>query len=178
MSMPFAFRRLHRVEDHRGRIPLLLRHHDHAVAPAPLGELLARRGAEGVARGEEHRALLGLEAARELADRGRLARAVHAGEEDHEGLRKRLREGLFERGEEPRERRLELAFELGGIRNPLVAGRLTQLLDQALGRGDPDVGRDELRLELLEEGLVDFRMGAKDAERILPARACQLEIGL
>jgi hypothetical protein len=70
---------------------------------------------------------------------------------------------FFERREEFRERLLELAFELGAVDDALVARRRAQRFDQLRRGRDADVGCDELRLELLEEGLVDLRMRAQDA---------------
>ena len=49
-------------------------------------ELLARRRAEGVARGEHHARALRLQPLRELADGGGLPRAVHARDHDDERL--------------------------------------------------------------------------------------------
>jgi hypothetical protein len=171
-------RRLHRVEDHGGRVALVLRDDGHVVAASPLGELLARRGAKGVARGEEHRALLRLEAARELAMVVVFPAPFTPASRITKGLGKRRGHGLLERREQPRERRLELVFEDRAVGDALFARGGAQLPDEPLGGGDTDVGGDELRLELLEEGLVDVGMGAENAKRFLPARARELEIGL
>src|SRR5258707_900494 len=146
------------------------------MARSPLGELLARRGTESIAGGEEHRLALRLEEARELGDRGRLARAVHAGEQDHERLRKMFGEARLERGEQRDQGGLELRLELGAGLEALVALRLAQPRDELVRRGHADVGGDELRFELSIEGLVDLRPAAQDAERALPPRARELDV--
>ena len=169
-------RRLDRVEDDRRRIALVLRHHRHVVARRPFGELLARRGAKRVARGEEHRAALRLEEMGELRDGRRLARAVHAREQDHEGVRERLRQRLLERTQELHECRLQLPFQRGAVLDALLALRPAQALHECRRRRDADIGRDELRFQLLEQRLVDLRAGAQDRERARPARARELEI--
>ena len=62
----------------RGRVAALLADDLDLVAIGPDRELLARGGAEGVGRGQQH-LLLGLgQVARQLADAGRLAGAVDA----------------------------------------------------------------------------------------------------
>jgi hypothetical protein len=72
-----------RVERDGRRIAACLRDHRDVVALAPDFELLARRRAERVAGGEQHRMALRLQPLRELADRRRLAGAVHPRDHDH-----------------------------------------------------------------------------------------------
>src|SRR5207253_1545155 len=69
------------IEDDSRRVGALLAgDHRCADALAPDLELLDRGRAKGVAGGEQHAIILLLEPVGELADRGRLARAVDAGE--------------------------------------------------------------------------------------------------
>jgi hypothetical protein len=89
-----------RVEDDGRRIARFLGDDGHVVALAPGHQLLACRGAEGVAGGEEDALAVLLEVLGQLADRGRLAGAVHAGDHDHEGLVGFHLEQQFERLEE------------------------------------------------------------------------------
>ena len=81
----------------RGIRALLARDDGCAGAAAPDLELIDRGGAERVAGGEHHVAALGAEACRELADRGGLAGAIHADDEDHERLRAVRRSSLASR---------------------------------------------------------------------------------
>ena len=71
-------RRGNRIENHRGRIAFFLADHRDLIALAPHLQLLARRGAKSVARGEQYRFALCLKQLGELADRRGLARAIHA----------------------------------------------------------------------------------------------------
>ena len=80
------FRRVDRVENNCGGVARLLGDHSHLVALAPDFQLLARRGAKGVARREQDRLALLLIIFGDFADRRRFARAVDAGEHDDEWL--------------------------------------------------------------------------------------------
>jgi hypothetical protein len=124
----------------------------------------------------QHRLALGLEEARELRDGRRLARPVHAGEQDHEGLRQGGRGGFLERGQQRHQRLLQFALELGRVLEALVARGLAQCLHQVRGGGRADVRRKELRLELFVQGLVDLRARAQHVDRAFPARARELEV--
>ena len=76
--------RLHGVERDRGRVRARLVGHELQVEPrGPRPELVDRRRAEGVARGQEDGPALLLEPPGELRRRGRLARPVDADEDDH-----------------------------------------------------------------------------------------------
>ena len=78
--------RLHRVVHHGGRVAALLMANDgHVGALRPNGQLLVRRGAEGVRRRQHHAAPDFLKAQRQLADRRGLSHAVHAHHEHHHG---------------------------------------------------------------------------------------------
>src|SRR6185436_13738294 len=111
----------------------------------------ARRGAERVARGEQHRFFLQLQPVRELADRGGLARPVHAGDHDDEGLHAAGVERFLQRGEQPGDRVAQRRLQRGavlGFSSPHGG-------EQRLRRGDAAVGLQQRGLELLVQGLVD-----------------------
>ena len=79
-------RRLHRVEDDGAGVgPLLVGDHRRPDPLAPHLQLVDRRGAEGIAGGDEDVAAKPLVIGGELGDRGRLADAVDADDHDHEG---------------------------------------------------------------------------------------------
>src|SRR5262249_15256890 len=139
----------------RARVSRRLRDDGDAVALAPDRELLARGGTERVPRGEQDLVAPGLEQLRELADRGGLARAVHAREHDDERLAPGSRERRLERREQLGEDRVQLGFELGGALQPALAAALAQAREQVLGGIDAGIGREQRGLELLEQRLVD-----------------------
>src|SRR5437762_11517531 len=95
-SVPRA-RRGERVVDHGAGIAARLRDDGNPVALAPDDQLLARRCAERVAGGEQHALALRVEPLRELADRGRLARAVDPCNHQHVGLRAAHLESFLQR---------------------------------------------------------------------------------
>ena len=75
---------VHRVEDNRRGVTIGFSRNDrdaHALGPAL--QLLDRRGAEGVGRGEERTLSRILQSLRQFRGGRRLATAVHADDEDH-----------------------------------------------------------------------------------------------
>ena len=82
-----AFRCTDGVEDNGGGIAARLLDHVDVVPLAPRRKLLARRRAKRIAGGEQNRQIPLLQPFGQLADRCRLARAVDAGEHDHEWAR-------------------------------------------------------------------------------------------
>src|SRR3954452_16420138 len=97
-----------------------------ADAVAPDGELLDGGGAEGVARRDEDLLAVVLEAVGELGDRGRLARAVDARDQDHggaDGAVVDLRAGVQLLAEHLLDEDLDVAIDL------LVEERLADALD-------------------------------------------------
>ena len=162
--VPARARGLDRVEHHGAGVGARLAAHDLAAGPlGPQGQLLGRRGAEGVARGQQHRAAeLLLQVPGDLADRGGLAAAVDPHHEDHRGL---LGEGdrvaVHARGlgqqlaQAPCE--VLAALQLAGLR--LV---LEPLDDRGRG-GRAHVGVDQRLLEVLE-GLVVERLEHRGLE--------------
>ena len=126
-----------------------------ARALRPDLELLLRGGAERVGGAERDRAPVLAQLLRELADRRRLAGAVHADDEDHaRRVREVERRGLAEqRG------------DLLGERGVQLGEVLTRLepSDQLRGRPDPDVGVDQRLLEPLPRCVVR-RIERRDLE--------------
>ena len=142
-SIAAGSRRRDGVEHHCGRIAAVLRDDLHVVARAPCLELLARGGAKGVARGEQHGKPLALQILCELADRRRLAGAVDAGQHDHERPLRADRQRPLERRKQLGERLLEQRAWIGSAAGALPAS--AQVFEQVLGRRDADVRADESR---------------------------------
>ena len=85
-SVPSAWRALDGLEDHRRGIGALLApHHRRAHALAPDLQLLGGRGAEGVARGQQHALALAAQLGGQLADGRGLAAAVDPDDQQDEG---------------------------------------------------------------------------------------------
>jgi hypothetical protein len=121
---------------------------------APSSELIDRRGTESVGGADDDAALIAAEELRELADRGRLADAVHT-DHEHDGRtfgelerRVELREVLFER-------LAQHALEILGVRRAVPVDLLAKLFDDALADVGTEVRGDERRLEILPGRLVD-----------------------
>src|SRR3954453_17452522 len=149
-----------RLERHRAWVGALAVGLDDLAARAlgPAGQLLDRRGAEPVGRAEQDRlAELALQVPRQLADRGRLARAVDADGHDDRRIApqvdpvRALLLGPCDVGEELHEAPAERLAAL----EPAVAGLLLELADDACGRRRPDVGHDQRLLQALPGLLVD-----------------------
>ena len=144
-----------RIEGDRGGIGALRRADE--VRPRALGpdlELLVGRGAERVGGADEDRTAVRREPVGELADRRRLARAVHADDEhDTRVLVDRQRGRLAEQ-------RRDLLDQ--GVGEIVDVAALAQSLDQLVRRGHAHVGGDERVLEGLP-GLVVA--GVEAAER-------------
>ena len=149
----------HRIEGHRRRIAALLADDLHAVAVRPHGELLARRGAEGIRRGQQHVGLGIGQMARELADAGRLAGAVDA---DHHHHRRRVLtdhqlalQRLQQFGQRVHQQ-LPHGGRIGGLR---VLHATLQVVEQELGRLHAGVGHQQRGFELFIQRVVDLRAG-------------------
>ena len=159
-------RRADRVEHHRGGVPAVLRDHGHSVSLSPDRELLACGRPERVARGQQHRMPLRLQNLRELADRGRLAGSVHAGDHDHKGPRGRNDHGPFERREKLDQRGLQHRLRFASPSRPLPAR--TKIVDQHLRCGDADVGGKERSLDRLQRLVVQRRPPERRRKRAAP----------
>ena len=163
-----------RVEGEPGRVGALVALDEGGKGtPRPDAQLLDRRGAEGVARGEQDRLPLGPELGRELADRRRLAGAVDSDDEDNEWALIRFdRERASDGGERPLDLGREDPLDLVGIDPALVAPAGDGLAD-ARRRAETEVGLDENVLEIVERSGVELALGEDvgDAPRNVRRRA-------
>ena len=118
-------------------------------------ELLDGGGAERVGRAEQDRlAELALQVPGELADRGRLARAVDADGHDHRRLVAQVDVVVAGAGDAGQQ--LDEALLQRGAALDLARGRLLlELADDARGRPRADVGHDQRLLEALPRLLVE-----------------------
>ena len=157
--------------------PPVLRDHRDAVALAPDRELLARRGAEGVAGGEQHRLALLLQPLGELADRRRLAGAVDAGQHDHERPR-RGRPRAASRAARAGRAAPPCSSGLGSASSPARFQRAWRSSSRCCGRVHADVGGEERRLELLERLVVELAAREHAGQRAGELLARQAEPGL
>ena len=139
------------VEDKAGGVrPGGPGHNRRADPFAPQLQLLHRRRAEGVARRQQHGPPLGAEGVGELADRRRLAGAVHAHHQNDMGLARRI-------GHERAGHRLQQAGDFLRqhaahflARHLLAEACLRQTGCQARGGGRPEVRHDEQVFQLLQ----------------------------
>ena len=141
------------------------RDHRAARAAPPDLQLLDRGGAEGVSRHQGHRAALGAELARELANGRGLAGAIYARDQNHVRLvgeveRKRARHGLEDVRDLGCERRAHLF-----IRHLAAELLLAQRLDQIARGLDAEVGRDQRLLEFVQHRPVELAPGEDRADR-------------
>ena len=157
----FRLARRDRVEHHRGRIGAVSRaDHIDAGALRPDLELFDGGGAEGIGRADQRRLAPLLEQVRQLADRRRLAGAVDADDQ------RDLRMAWPRRSVGRRRRRsariscLTRSRRLGALRGPVLDRR-----DDAIGRRDADVGRNQQLLERLDRIDVDRPRCAAPARR-------------
>ncbi len=147
------------VEAHGRRIAAFLADDLHGVAVGPDRELLARRGAEGVGCGQQHRGAFVGQVPGQLADGGRLAGPVDARHHDHGGLLGADHQRLFQRLEQLGE---HLGEDVLDLHRPGRAGGGDLALDflqQVLGRLHAGVGHQQRRLQLLVEVIVDLAAG-------------------
>ena len=121
--------------------------------------MLDRGGAKSVARGEQDSLAFGSELRSELADGRRLAGAVDADDQNHE----RALVGID--GERPGDR-LERAVDLVGedlldfLRaDPPLVAPVRDRVANAGSRSEPEIGRDEDVLEVVEGGGVELALG-------------------
>ena len=171
--------RLQRIEGDGGGVRARALGDDrHVVALAPDLQLLDRGSTERVAGGEHDLAAVADEAVRELADRRRLARAVHADDQhdvrlavrvDLQWLRDR-REDLEHRGTQRAEQGLQVA-------EFLALHALAQRAEDLLGRLDADVGRDQARLEFVEDLVVDLAARQQVGQVVGEPGVAAIELG-
>ena len=152
----------HGIETHGGGVAGGLGNHGNVVALAPLLQLLARGGAEGVARGQQHAFALGLEVFGQFADGGGFACAVHTGHHNHKrgfifrGVVFRQRERFFQRFEQFVEAVFEGAAQFVGIAQAAQADAAAYVGQQVLGGFDAHVAGEQHGFQLFVEVFVDF----------------------
>ena len=156
----FGFRAFQRLEGDAGRIgALCARDHLGAGAFAPQLELLDRGRAERVGGGQHHELAFVIEPRGELADGRRLARAVHAGDQHHEGLLGRIDgEGLLDRPQHI----LDLAGDEPAdflVAERAVAAVLLHGSRDLARRIDAEIGLDQKILELLQGRGIERLLG-------------------
>ena len=145
-----GLRRRNGVEHHGGRIGALARaHHVDAGARRPDLQLLDRGGAEGVGGADQRRAAFALQQVGQLADRRRLAGAVDADNQRHLRMR-RDRDRRVHGGEHAPDFLFDQIAQAGAVARP----RLDRG-DDAIGRRDADVGRDQQLFERVDGFDVD-----------------------
>ena len=129
-------------------------------AIGPDAELLDGRGAKRVA-GREHHVLARVrETARELADGGGLARAVHADDQQHEGLvRRRCRAASATGSRIAAMASVSAAISASTSSSSLRATFLRSSSRMCCGGFDADVGGQQARFELVEDFGVDLAAG-------------------
>ena len=109
-----------------------------------------------VRRAQQHTASFRLQPARQLPDRGGLARPVHAHHHDDGGRLGHLRHRPLGRFQHFQEVLADQALELAGIAHQVARDTFTDSL-QDLSRGlGADVGRDQRVLQLLQNLGVDL----------------------
>src|SRR6476660_8460817 len=175
---PFGFARLNRVEHERRRIGALPRADDVDIgALRPYLELFDRRGAERVSRADERLLARRLQQVGELSDGRRFPGPVDAN--DHRDVRMvAIRRGPLDAVEYTPDLLLDEVAQALAMPCTRADG-----VDDAFGRGKPDVGRDQQLLERLDRVDVDratallFGVGLLDdlfetADNLL-FRACQ-----
>ena len=167
--MPRALRGLDGVENHRGGIAAFLGDDRHVVALAPDLQLFARRGAEGVAGGQQHRLALRLEMLGQLADGGGLAGAVDAGQHDDEGLVRGDVERLLQRRQQSSRPSLQRLLELGGFGQLVALDAASQVVEQGLGRIDADIGGDQDGFQFFVQLVIDLAAARTGSDSWLPS---------
>ena len=144
---------LNGIEHHGcGVRAFVLMHDVHARAVAPNGKLVDGGGAERICRGNDHLFARFFQSLGDLADRGGLARAVHADDKDHRGrgiqmqpvpLSDQLGDDLFEH-----------ALDLLRLFEAPLLDLVTQTFQDLLGGGNADVCGDEKLLQFVQQILV------------------------
>ena len=147
--------RRHGVEGDRRRVAARLRRDEVGAGPLrPRLELLARGGPEGVA-GADHARAAGLaQVPGDLADRGRLAGAVHPAHEQHRGMRRDVDAGVGGRRHQLGDDLLQPRAQLVGGREPARVGVGLEPLDHGHRRRHAAVGQEQRLFEPLPNRLV------------------------
>jgi hypothetical protein len=116
----------------------------------------AQGGAERVASGQRDlEALIG-EALRQLADAGRLARAVHADDEDHVGMGRAVdSQRLFAGLQDALQTRAQRGQQRVGVAELVTGDAPVEIREDLAGGLDADVGAEQPRFQVLHQLGVD-----------------------
>ena len=139
--------------------------------------MLDRGGAEGVAGRQHHAEPVFLESLRQLADGRRLAGAIDADHQDHEGFAGFVHgQELLARFDQLEQFGLHGGQDLPGFADGLAADAGAQVPDDLQGRLDADIRGDQRGFDLVQQILVDAgtprQQGAQPLAQ-LPARVFQ-----
>ena len=149
----------HGVEAHGRRVGALLADDLDLVAVGPHGQLLARRGAEGVGRRQQHAGASVGEMLGQLADAGGLAGAVDAGHHDHGGVVHAHHQRLFQRRQHVRDGVLQQGLDLCRVGGARFLHAAAQVIQQELGRRHAGIGHQQRGFQVFVQRLVDLRAG-------------------
>src|SRR5262249_5826443 len=135
-------------------------------------------GAEGVARREQHLLPVGGQARRELADRRRLAAAVHADDQEDERMRRAEVDGRRGQRQHLGGAAAQARPDRGGRRQLAARQRAADLLEQLLTGAHADVGGQQHLLDLVDDRRVYLLLPGEDcAEARDESAARALEAG-
>ena len=145
-----------RVVHHGGGVRTLrMGDHLRAGAFSPDRKLLDRRRAEGIGRCEQHTFALGPVPGGQLADGGCLADPIDSNHQEDAGIFGRDGAAFAGSGEQLAHHLLNHRAELLGLAEPVALRPLAQAFDDQGGGFHPDVGHDELFLQLVEIFVID-----------------------
>ncbi len=153
-----------RIENHRGGVPRLLRDDGDVVALSPALQLLARRGAKGVAGRQQNRLAAFLKMIGQLADRGGFSGAVDADQHDDKGPLRIHCKRHGDRRQHVEQRGPQCAFQFMRFAKTAAPRFVAQALDQEFAGAHTDIGRQQGRFEFLKKRIVDFAAGKQVSE--------------
>ena len=166
------------IEHHGGRVAGLLGDHGDAVPFAPGGQLLAGRGAEGVAGGEQDALALALEMLGQLADRGGLAGTVDPGDHDHEGLVAAGIHGLLQWCQQCLQSPGQCGAQLRRRLQLVALDAGLEFGQQPLRGFDTAIRHQQRRLQVVQQLVVDLRPAEQFGQRRIKGFAGAREAGL
>ena len=167
------------VEHHRCRIAGFLGDDDDAISFAPGRQLLAGRGAKGVAGGQQNALALALEVLGQLADGSGFAGAVDARNHDHERLVAAGVQRLFKWREQGLQALGQSRTQLGGGFQLVALDRGLEFGQQPVCRVDAAIRHQQCGFQIVEQLVVDLRpteeLGQRGVERVAGAGKAALE---